>query len=607
MKEKVICRYIAALFALLLLVFCAFLSACTDGNGSDKGSSGGSDTASESTGNSEETEDSSGTSSSGGEEEEPAEGEEADVVLFVGQSNMVGRETSRYTVDIPEGYAYEYKYLQDGLTAVQNPVGETFGEAEISSGSSIVPQFCADYVEQTGRKIVAVHVARGGKPISFFMQGGAFYSDMVEKYLACLERLAEEGIEAGRKFYVMYQGESDTVSCSKEDYKTRFIDFHEGVKEDLGMEFGALIYNGRNTALDVGGISRINRAKKELAEENEDVIVCDKESEVYCLPEYADMVRSGDEVHLNEKGLKRVASVSCENIVNDLGYGKDTSKRGVDPVTYLPELAFYPLMLQGASFSGGESAQSIKVGEGMPENIQFTVPDGKSLCGWQSADGETAWRDKEFVMPRSDMTLAPLFGESPSSLTGTTVTAGDGKLDFGTAYQNAPAVNVYGGVTAVREAAYTKIGDGYAPVYTIAKTSSSAEDQTGSGANFRILTHYMREAGTKFEVVYSFKNTGGQAVSFEIYLRSFGTDDSPIDAHKVELAAGETKEITIVWKNLYQGTDHNLLTYFRFVSPEDSIGAQFGVSARIHEENVEPEDPTGDVTLPEIPFESSIF
>lgn len=56
--------------------------------------------------------------------------EEVDVVLFTGQSNMVGRETEILDVEIPEGYAYEYKYAYNRLTELKNPVGETFGEGD---------------------------------------------------------------------------------------------------------------------------------------------------------------------------------------------------------------------------------------------------------------------------------------------------------------------------------------------------------------------------------------------------------------------------------------------------------------------------------------------
>ena len=89
---------------------------------------------------------------------------EVDVILFTGQSNMVGREDGEYASDL-EGISFEYKYGSDKLVTTANPVGETFGAVEVSTGSSIVPKFCEDYYEQTGRKTVAVHVARGGRAL----------------------------------------------------------------------------------------------------------------------------------------------------------------------------------------------------------------------------------------------------------------------------------------------------------------------------------------------------------------------------------------------------------------------------------------------------------
>lgn len=260
---------------------------------------------------------------------------EFDVVLFTGQSNMVGRETSKYNAFIPKGKAYEYKSSSAGLTEVKNPVGETFGEVEVSSGSSIVPQFCSYYVALTGRKIIAVHLARGGRKIELFAKGGAIYNNIVTKLTSCFNYLNVNGYKVGRKFYVMYQGESDTGNTSAEVYKSLYESFHSGVTEAFGFEFGAMIYNGRDTVESTEGIARINGVKKTMAEERDDLIVCDKGPASYY---YGDKgLMRGDNVHLNAEGLKRVGANSCMNIVNYLGYGKDKSLAGVDPVTYLEE------------------------------------------------------------------------------------------------------------------------------------------------------------------------------------------------------------------------------------------------------------------------------
>lgn len=260
-----------------------------------------------------------------------------DVVLFTGQSNMVGRETARYSVEIPEGQAYEYKHLTGSLTDVKNPVGETFGEVEVSSGSSIVPKFCADYVAAE-RKIVAVHVARGGRSISYFdSRNGLIYRDILEKYGGCIEYLENNpNFTVGRRFYVIYQGETDTNNgMSADSYKSRFSRFHNGMKSNLGIEFGALISSGRNSdPVAHDGIRMIQRVKEELAAEQDDVILADVSAYNWYIRGEQAYIRS-DLIHLNAEGLQIVAAESCKNILNYLGLGSDPSLAGVDPATYL--------------------------------------------------------------------------------------------------------------------------------------------------------------------------------------------------------------------------------------------------------------------------------
>ncbi len=287
-----------------------------------------------------------------------------DVVLFTGQSNMVGRETSKYTAEIKNGQAYEYKYNNDSLVAVANPVGENFGSVEVSSGSSIVPKFCELYTNQTGRKIIAVHVARGGQPISFFEQGGSGYNNIISKYTSAIDYITEnENFKIGKKFYLMFQGESDTEFTTKEDYQTRYMSFHNGLKAAFGMEFGAMFYTGRNTRDNPGGIVRINTAKYELANQYNDIILCSN-SACDFLKEHPEYVRS-DNVHYNADGLKAIAKEACENIVNYLGYGEDNLK-GVDPVTYItsgaPESSVSVAKLSGIINYNGESITATQIG-----------------------------------------------------------------------------------------------------------------------------------------------------------------------------------------------------------------------------------------------------
>lgn len=353
---------------------------------------------------------------------------EVDVILFTGQSNMVGRETSKYASEL-EGISFEYKYNSDKLVTTANPVGETFGAVEVSSGSSIVPKFCEDYYEQTGRKTVAVHVARGGRAISYFAQTGAIYPNIVNKYSACIEYLeADENFEIGRKFYVMFQGESDTEALSKQTYKDTYMNFHSGVKNELGFEFGALIQTGRNTNISYPGIVRIAQAKTELAYENEDIIMINKFG-IDCFAKHKEYMRS-DNVHYNSEGLQKIAAGSCKALIDYLGYG-EKSVEGVDPVTYLAD----PTEVTGVSFA--ETSKQLKVGTTAYLALNFTGSSGmfsegdnyepvNSAVKWSSSVPSVATVDKGFVTAVGEgetvITATSLADESLSATMTLTVT-----------------------------------------------------------------------------------------------------------------------------------------------------------------------------------------
>ncbi|MDE6504759.1 MAG: hypothetical protein K2L42_02700, partial [Clostridia bacterium] len=218
------------------------------------------------------------------------------------------------------------------------------GAGSNGNGSSIVPQFCADYVENTGRKIVAVHTAKGGQQISYFAPGNSnnMYPVIVEKYNKCLDYLEENpNFTIGKKYYVMFQGESDSlessarITTSKHVYKQTYMSFHNAVKEECGFEFGALIQTGRNSNISYTGIIEIAQAKNELAFENDDIIMLDQEPVNYFNRNTNYMI--SDNIHYNIDGLRKVATDSCAALVNYLGYGEE-DKAGVDPVEYLPML-----------------------------------------------------------------------------------------------------------------------------------------------------------------------------------------------------------------------------------------------------------------------------
>ena len=247
-----------------------------------------------------------------------------DLILFTGQSNMVGRATETYTADIPAGQAYEYRWNGNTLVSIENPVGEGRGPLQKSLGSSIVPEFVRSYVEKSGRKVVAVHAAQGGQAILKFTpdyvpeSGDQLYEFISKKYIAAEKYINNnKNFKIGRKFYIMFQGESDNYSTSKTDYMNRYMQFHNALKKDFAMEFGAMIHTCQDMSFIPSGIITVAQAKNELAYANDDIIIISKLPMHYRITnDYNSKMPylNDDNCHFNEYGLKNIASDAAANL-----------------------------------------------------------------------------------------------------------------------------------------------------------------------------------------------------------------------------------------------------------------------------------------------------
>lgn len=169
-----------------------------------------------------------------------------DLIIFGGQSNMQGATESLPVPNNPVEGAWEYRLSIDDLISLKHPVGENVRSeqwlaASCEGGGSILPAFCRTYVETCGRKVVAVHAAKGSTTIAEWLYGTQHYFYMRKKALACIEKLKNMG-ELARVFYVWLQGESDAViHTTEQEYFERLVSFKNRIKLDLGIEkFGII-------------------------------------------------------------------------------------------------------------------------------------------------------------------------------------------------------------------------------------------------------------------------------------------------------------------------------------------------------------------------------
>ena len=89
----------------------------------------------------------------------------ADVLIFGGQSNMVGETEGLPEVNEPVSGAFEYRYMSNELTELKHPVGEDLFngnlQMSVNGGGSLVPSFCQKYCDITGKSVIVIQAACG--------------------------------------------------------------------------------------------------------------------------------------------------------------------------------------------------------------------------------------------------------------------------------------------------------------------------------------------------------------------------------------------------------------------------------------------------------------
>lgn len=207
-----------------------------------------------------------------------------DIILFWGQSNMVGysgiregeklpdirylteantgisqsilnrtRTLSHVDVPLPNGIAYDFHYTERNgnplvpITSRTEHLGETLlyqdGELIVSGrgncslarscGTNMIPQFCATYYRNTGHKVIAVLAGHASMPLSAFLPATdplytakndvhGIYEGTALVYKAAVSYAEKQNLNIGSKFWVSFQGESDIGKISRTTEKNSY-------------------------------------------------------------------------------------------------------------------------------------------------------------------------------------------------------------------------------------------------------------------------------------------------------------------------------------------------------------------------------------------------
>lgn len=179
------------------------------------------------------------------------------------------------------------------------------------------PEFCKEYVEATGHKVIWVSLGIIGKRVITWLppdgSNWVYDADMMQ---ALNTGLSDMPIEIDKTIMLWAQGESDkNANTSISTYKTRFMTFYDAIPAAWGHKIDSCYLISGKTS----NMGKINDALAELAAEHDDI-------KLAVTPELIDTftVENGlmiwDDLHYSQQGDNAVASAAVRYVLRDMGY-----------------------------------------------------------------------------------------------------------------------------------------------------------------------------------------------------------------------------------------------------------------------------------------------
>lgn len=237
-----------------------------------------------------------------------------DIIIFGGQSNMVG-QTSHVPEDLrPVAGAMEYKLKTHAYEPLQHPVGEHYEpllEAACFGMGSLVPDFVDVYRKYRKVLVAAVHAAQGATDIDEWAPDTERYRFAKEKINDCLHTCQPEPIE--HRYYVWLQGESDAIRELSEDaYLEKLIAYKNALKADFGIEKFGIIRVGYFCYSTPWKDEAIMRAQERACQIDEDFLMLTRITAKLSFDKrYLNPYASG---HYDNSGLAVIAAESARTL-----------------------------------------------------------------------------------------------------------------------------------------------------------------------------------------------------------------------------------------------------------------------------------------------------
>ena len=232
---------------------------------------------------------------------------EADLILFMGQSNMSGAGgNAEEAPELIKGAGYEYRAITqpEELSVLTEPFGENEHKEGylddrglIPRAGSLVTAFVNAYYEQTKERVVAVSASRGSARISSF--NDHLVEDVIERLENAKRVMTQEKVNIRHIYMVWLQGETDAyLETPKEQYIGGMQQLLHtlqpyGVEKCFVIQIGNGICDGE--AFDS---ARMQAVQQELCETDENFVLISDLAKTLSEPPYME-----DGIHFTQQGL----------------------------------------------------------------------------------------------------------------------------------------------------------------------------------------------------------------------------------------------------------------------------------------------------------------
>lgn len=234
-------------------------------------------------------------------------GQQVDVILFMGQSNMSGAEgNAKEAPEVTEGAGYEYRAVTrpDALLALKEPLGgkehrEGFLDDRelLERKGTMASAFVNAYYEETAVPVVAIAASRGSSSMESWLERLA--QDALERLELCRNHLERNHIQIRHCYMVWMQGEAD---ANKETPAEEYMEDMRMLMDQMeagGVETCFLIQIG-NHLQQPGHHREIQQAQLALCQQDKRIVLAST------LPAQLDEELDEGGVHFSQTGLNQI-------------------------------------------------------------------------------------------------------------------------------------------------------------------------------------------------------------------------------------------------------------------------------------------------------------